>query len=130
MRGSGKILIFIAGIACMMLFYVHLQTASVLVSFDIHKSSKALAEKQELLRRLQFKVDQLKAPRLLEEKMKKHDLGLALPNKIQVVEVPPVPELMIPEVREPKIARSFSSTVSNFLGRWIQTAQAKSDLSS
>lgn len=129
MKGSGKILILIVILTCSMLFYVHLQVASVLVSFEIHKSSRALAEKQELLRRFQYKVDQLRAPRLLEEKMKRHEMGLALPNKIQVVEVPPVIELAIPVVSEQKVARTFSSEVSNFLGRWIQTAQAKTDIS-
>jgi hypothetical protein len=130
MKGSGKILILLAALTCAMLFYVHLQVASVLVSFDLHKSSRALAEKQELLHRFQFKVDQLRAPRLLEQKMKRHELGLALPNKIQVVEVPPVPELVFPVAQEKKTPRTFSSEVSSFLGRWIQTAQAKTDLSS
>ena len=130
MKGSGKILVLIAIVACAMLFYVHLQVASVLVSFDINKSSRALAGKQELLRRFQFKVDQLRAPRFLEAKMKRHEMGLALPNKIQVVEVPPVTELVIPVASERKATRTFSSEVSNFLGRWIQTAQAKTDLSS
>ena len=113
-----------------MVFYVHLQVASVLVSFDIHNSSRRLAEKEELLRRFQYKVDQLRAPRLLEEKMKRHDMGLALPNKVQVVEVPPVAEVVIPIAQHPKVVRTFSSEVSSFLGRWIQTAQAKTDLSS
>lgn len=129
MKGSGKILLLIAILTCSMLFFVHLQVASVLVSFDIHKSSRALAEKQELLRRFQFKVDQLRAPRLLEEKMKRHDMGLGLPNKVQVVEVPPVPEFLIPATPGQKATRTFSAEVSNFLGRWIQTAQAKTDLS-
>ncbi|MBI4711506.1 MAG: hypothetical protein HY767_03475 [Candidatus Omnitrophica bacterium] len=130
MKGSGKILILIAILTLAMLFYVHLQVASVLVSFDIHKSSRSLAEKQELLRKFQFKVDQLRAPRLLEAKMKRHDMGLALPNKIQVVEVSPVSPLVIPAPSQQKVARTFSSEVSSFLGRWIQTAQAKTDLSS
>ena len=130
MKGSGKILILIAVLTCSMLFYVHLQVASVLVSFDIHESSRTVAEKQELLHRFQYKVDQLRAPRLLEEKMKRHDMGLALPNKIQVFEVPPAPELVIPVAHEQKAPRTFSSEVSSFLGHWIQTAQAKTDLSS
>ena len=130
MKGSGKILILVAVLTCAVLFYVHLQVASVLVSFDIHKSSHALAEKQELLNRFQFKVDQLRAPRLLEEKMKRHDMDLALPNKIQVVEVPPMSQLAIPVTSEQKVTSTFSSEVTSFLGRWIQTAQAKTDLSS
>lgn len=130
MKGCGKILLLIAIVTCAMFLFVHLQVASVLVSLEIHKSSRALAEKQELLRRFQFKVDQLRAPRLLEEKMKRHDMGLALPNKVQVVEVPPVPKFAIPSASEHKATRTFSSEVSSFLGRWIQTAQAKTDLSS
>lgn len=130
MKGSGKILIFIAVLTCAMLFYVHLQVASVLVSFDIHRTSRAFAEKQELLRRFQFKVDQLRAPRFLEEKMKRHDMGLALPDKVQVVEVPPVSEFRMPVTPEQKVPRTLSSEVTNFLGRWIQTAQAKPQLSS
>jgi hypothetical protein len=130
MKGCGKILVLMTALTCAMLFYVHLQVASVLVSFDIHKSSRAMAEKQELLHRFQYKVDQLRAPRLLEEKMKRHDMGLALPNRIQVFEVPPVAELAIPVANARKASRTFSSEVSNFLGRWIQTAQAKTDLAS
>jgi hypothetical protein len=130
MKGSGKILILIAALTCAMLFYVHLQVASVLVSFDIHKSSRAAAEKQELLHRFRYKVDQLRAPRLLEEKMKRHDMGLALPGKIQVVEVPMMPDLVILSEHQQKATRTFSAEVSSFLGRWIQTAQAKTDLSS
>jgi cell division protein FtsL len=130
MKGSGKILVLIAILTCTMLFYVHLQVDSVLVSFDIHESSRRLAEKQELFRRFQYKVDQLRAPRLLEEKMKRHDMGLALPNKVQVVEVPSVPEMVMPIPQSQQAVRTFSSEVSTFLGRWIQTAQAKTDLSS
>ena len=113
-----------------MLFYVHLQVASVLVSLDLHRSSRQVAEKQELLRRFQYKVDQLRAPRLLEEKMMRHDMGLALPNKVQVVEVPAAADIVIPMAPAQKVVRTFSSEVSSFLGRWIQTAQAKTDLSS
>lgn len=130
MKGSGKILILIAILACAMLFYVHLQISSVIVSFGIHKSSRNVAEKQELLRRFQYKVDQLRAPRLLEARMKRHEMGLALPNKVQVVEVPSAPEIAIPMAQSQKVVRTFSSEVSSFLGRWIQTAQAKTDLSS
>lgn len=130
MKGSGKILIGITFLMGLTLFYVHLQIASVLISFDIHKSSRAVAEKQEILRRFQYKVEQLRAPRLLEATMKKHELGLALPNKIQVVEVPSVAELARVTSPAQESSRSLSSTVASFLGRWIQTAQAKTDLSS
>ncbi|MFH0984402.1 MAG: hypothetical protein V1882_02575 [Candidatus Omnitrophota bacterium] len=130
MKGSGKILILIAVFTLSMLFYVHLQIASVLVSIDIHRSSRALAAKEELLRKFQFKVDQLRAPRLLEAKMKRHDMELAIPNKVQIVEVPPVSGIMLSAAPTQKVSRTLSSEVSSFLGRWIQTAQAKTDLSS
>ena len=130
MKGCGKILIMIGFLTSMLLCYVHLQINSVLVSFDIHKSSKIFAEKQELLRRVQFKVDQLRAPRLLEAKMKKNELGLGLPNKIQVVEVPPAAEIKMPVPQEQETTHSISTTISNFLGRCIQTAQAKTDFAS
>ncbi len=130
MKGSGKTLISIAALTGLFLVYVHFQIAAVLVSFDIHKASKLYVEKQEILERFKYKVEQLKAPRLLEAKMKQHDLGLSLPNKIQVVEVPPVPEFVIPLAQEPEPAAGISTAVTNFLGRWIQTAQAKTDLTS
>lgn len=130
MKGSGKILVLVTGLTCMMLFYVHLQIASVLVSLDIHHNSKMLAQKQELFHRIQYKVDQLRAPRLLEAKMKRHDMELTLPNKIQVVEVPTVSAVQFPAVQEQQTTHTLSSAVSSFLGRWIQTAQAKTDLSS
>ena len=59
MKGSGKILVLIAGLTCLVLFYVHLQIAAVLVSFDIHKTSKMCAEKQEILARFKYKVEQI-----------------------------------------------------------------------
>lgn len=130
MKGSGKILVIIAGFTCMMLFYVHLQVASVLVSLDLHKSSKIFSQKQELFNRLQYKVDQLRAPGLLEKKLKHHELGLTLPNKIQVVEVPMAPAIRMPIEETEKTTHPLSSALLNFFGHWIQTAQAKTDMSS
>lgn len=127
MKGSGKILSGIAVATCMLLFYVHLQVSSVIVSFELNKTSQTYATKQELLRRLQFNVEQLKAPHHLEEKMKKHELTLGLPNKIQVVEVPPIPELALPMKPDVKSEPPYSSAFSRFFGRLIQTAQAKTN---
>jgi len=129
MKGSGKVLSVIGFITCMMLFYVHLQIASVIVSFELNRTSKTYAMKQELLRRLEFNVNQLKAPRLLEEKMKKNELTLGLPGKIQVVEVPPMPNLHLPVRQGEKHDSGYSSAFTKFFGRLIQTAQAKTDTS-
>lgn len=130
MKGSGKILIGIASVTCLMLMYVHLQVASVIVSFDLYERSNVFAQRQELLRRLQFNVDQLKAPRLLEEKVKKYQLSLALPNKVESCEVPMVPELFGPSSRETHTISATPSVFSRFFGHLIQTAQAKTDFSS
>jgi cell division protein FtsL len=127
MKGSGKVLSIIAVVTCMLLFYVHLQIASVIVSFELSKTSKTYTARQELLRRLQFNVGQLKAPRLLEEKMKKSDLSLGLPDRVQVVEVPPVPEAVLAMKQDVKSISHYSATFSKFFGRLIQTAQAKTD---
>lgn len=130
MKGSGKILGFITVLTCMMLLYVHLQVSAVIVSLELNKSSRNFATKQEMCRRLQYNVEQLKAPRLLEEKMKNHELTLGLPNKVQVVEVPAVPELMLPVAQHEKASAAYASAFSKFFGRLIQTAQAKTDLPS
>ena len=127
MKGSGKILGYIVVVTCFMVLYVHLQVSSVIVSLEINKSSRHLATKQELYRRLQFNIDQLKAPRLLEEKMKTHELTLGLPNRVQTVEVPRVPELKLPIGQDAKASTAYVSTFSKFFGRLIQTAQAKTD---
>lgn len=125
MKGSGKVLSLISIVTCMMLVYVHFQVASVIVSFELNETSRNLATKQELLRRLQFNVDQLKAPRLLEEKMKKNELTLGLPNKIQVVEIPSLPEMALSMKPDATDTASYASAISKFFGRFIQTAQAK-----
>jgi len=130
MKGSGKILMGIASVTCLMLMYVHLQVASVIVSFNLYERSNVFTQKQELLRRLQFNVDQLKAPRLLEEKVKKYQLSLALPNKVESCEVPMIPELFGPSSREPRTISASPSAFSQFFGQLIQTAQAKTDFSS
>ena len=127
MKGSGKILSIIAAVTGMLLFYVHLQVSSVVVSFELSKTSKTYATKQELLRRLEYNVGQLKAPQHLEKIMKKHDLTLGLPNKIQVVEVPPVPDLPFILKQDVKSGAAYPAAFSKLFGRLIQTAQAKTD---
>ncbi len=126
MKGSGKILVIISGLMCLALFYVHLQIAAFVVSFEIHNRSRVFNEKQEQLRQLQFKVDQLKAPQFLEERMKKHDLNLGLPNKVELFEIPPTVASRV-TVNQPKATPSFTSALASFVGRWIQTAQAKTE---
>ncbi len=124
MKGSVKSLLAIAAVAFLVIFYVHFQLGSVIVSLDIDKNKKSLEQKQEILRKFAYKIEQLRAPRLLEEKMKHYDMGLTLPNKVQVVEVPAIADRVISAAVLEKTTRSFSSEIMNFFGKWIQTAQA------
>lgn len=111
-------------ITCFAVLYVYGQTAIFKVSYDINEKSDKLKEQSEFYRRLKFEVDQLRAPRLLEEKMKRMELELALPSEIQVIRIPKngAPEsLIIPVVsKQPLAASPF-----DLLGRWVKVAQAK-----
>lgn len=111
-------------ITCFAVLYVYGQTAIFKVSYDINEKSDKLKEQSEYYRRLKFEVDQLRAPRLLEEKMKRMELELALPSEIQVIRIPKngAPDsLIVPAVsKQPLAASPF-----DLLGRWVKVAQAK-----
>jgi hypothetical protein len=63
--------------------------------------------------------------------MKNHDLALGLPKKVEVVEVPAVPEFFLSQTAVPEKADPApASSISKFFGHLIQTAQAKTELSS
>ena len=125
MKGAGKIILVIAGISTLFLFYVHVQTALFRVSYLIDQQSDTQARLTDAYRHLKFEVEQLKAPRLLEEKMKQLSLDLTLPKEFRVVSVP-VP--VIPqEVVDAVAVKPLSNGWLQFLGRWVNVAQAKTD---
>ena len=126
MKDAGKILIAISIATALFLMYVHEQIALFRISYAIDASRDARAQKAEAYRRLEFEVEQLKAPRLLEQRMKDFGLDLTLPKEIRVVRVP---QAALPErLASPQVAvQPFSAGLTRFLGRWVDVAQAKTD---
>ncbi len=124
MKGTGKIVLGIFALAFFFILYVRGQVALLRVSYQIDAKADKMAVLSEEHRRLRFEVDQLKAPRLLEEKMKKLSLELTLPQEIRVVKMP-APRMNEASLNE--IPQPFSGRIADFVGRWIGVAQAKTD---
>ncbi|HXV27992.1 MAG TPA: hypothetical protein VD913_03410 [bacterium] len=127
MKGLGKIVLGIGLVSSLFLFYVQGQIAVLRISYQIDVDSKELAQRSEEYRHLKFKVDQLKAPRRLEEKMKELDLDLTLPKEVRVVRVPLSPSPNPSAVAESVQLNPFSEGLIEFLGHWVKIAQAKTD---
>ena len=127
MKDLGKVLLFIGMASVLPLLYVHEQVALVHISYRIDEQSSKLSKMAEEYRRLKFEVDQLKSPRFLEGKMKELSLDLTLPKEIRVVRIPPSlqPPAVPPLV--PISTGLVPERILNFLGRWVDIAQAKTD---
>ncbi len=126
MKGIGKIIGVIFALSLFFVLYVREQIALLHVSYKIEAKSDKVAELSEEYRRLRFEVDQLKAPRLLEEKMKQLSMELTLPQEIRVVRTPveaPPAQLMERMSLNPTLSTQFA----HFVGRWIDVAQAKTE---
>jgi cell division protein FtsL len=108
----------------MMVLYVYGHVQIFHVSYEINAQEKALETKSKSFRELRFEVDQLKAPALLEQKLKELELDLDLPKNVEMIEIPKIPTMnSIPAIPiEPT-----SSPVFTFLGQWVKVAQAKMD---
>lgn len=129
MRDLGKILILIGMAAGLLLLYVHGKISLFHVSYAIDTDSEKLARLTEEYRNLKFEVEQLKAPRLLEQKMKQMSLNMSLPQEIRVIRVEePLPQVGERAMQEVPLTTPFSSRMFNLLGRWGgDVAQAKTD---
>jgi hypothetical protein len=124
MKGIGKIILLITAGSFFFLIYVREQVALLHVSYQIDSRSEKMTQLSEEYRQLRFEVEQLKAPRLLEEKMKKMSLELTLPQEIRVVRVPAT----IPsEGALDQMAHPIGGRIADFLGRFVDVAQAKTD---
>ena len=125
MKGTGKIVLGIFSLAFFVVLYVRGQIALLHVSYQIEAKANKLSALFEESRRLHFEVDQLKAPRLLEEKMKQLSMDLTLPQEIRVVRIP------LPKITEASLnqipTQPFAGRVADFVGRWVGVAQAKTD---
>jgi hypothetical protein len=126
MRGTGKFLAILTFIGGLLLLYVHAQISLFQVSYTIDSRSRQLAQQSEEYRLLKFEVEQLKAPRLLETRMKELQMDLTLPKEVRIVRVPTVPVVDAVNVQGVSL-RPLSDGILDFLGRWVKVAQAKTD---
>lgn len=125
MKSMTRFLIFTAALLGLVLIYVHVQILLFRVSYDLARKSRDLAEKTEAYRYLKYEVDQLRAPYLLEKRMKQLELDLGLPRKVRVIRIPALP-VHEPTVKGPPL-QGLSEGVLSFMERWIKVAQAKTE---
>lgn len=122
-----KVIMWMVVITAPTVLYVHGQIALFRVSYELNAKADELKEKSETYRRLKFEVEQLKAPRLLEAKMKELDMPLDVPKDIQVVHIEPTTEYRGPEAIPDLSTQSAAPGRFDLLGRLIKVAQAKMD---
>jgi hypothetical protein len=91
----------------------------------LEDKAEKLGRLSEEYRNIKFDLDQLKAPRLLEEKIKEMQLNLTLPNEVRVLKT--AAPLLKEESLQNVSASPISDRVLHFLGRWVDIAQAKTD---
>ncbi len=124
MKGLGKILLSFTVITAALLLYVKEEVEILRVSYRIQEKSSQLSNRSEEYRRLNFEITQMRSPQNLEKKMAELSLPLTLPKQIQVLRVPE--SITRPQV-SPLPLRSSSSNFFDFLGQWIQVAQARTE---
>ncbi len=124
MKGLGKLLFGFAVVTSVFLLYVHERVEIFRVSYQIHGRSSELSKKSEEFRRLSFEVAQLRSPQYLEGKLQELSLPLTVPQEIQVLRISGVPQA--PELK-PVPLPAHSPNLFDFLGQWIQVAQARTD---
>lgn len=124
MKGFGKGLIVFAVITGALLAYVHERVGMFLVSYQIHDTASRLAARSEELRRLNFEVARLRSPQYLEARLQQLSLSLTLPKEIQVLKVP---GQALGRPAEPLSFEAPLHNLTDFLGQWIQVAQARTD---
>ena len=124
MKGLGKILAGFTVLTALLLLYVHERVEMLRVSYRIYEKSAELSRQGEEFRRLKFEVSQLRSPHALEKRLGELSLPLTLPKEIKVLRVsaPAVPTDRIP-LQGPRPSGNFF----DFVGQWIQVAQARTD---
>ena len=127
MKDAGKIIFVIMFVSALLLLYVHEQIALFRISYRMDDRAELLTRKSEEYRQLRFEVEQLKAPRLLEEKIKERQFNLALPKEIRVVRVPIAPVV----AQQPDIHLAGGNPLAEGLlqavSRLVGVAQAKTE---
>ena len=126
MRGTGKFLLILGSVLALLLLYVNAQISLFQVSYKMASIEHQIVVKREQYQSLKFDVERLKAPRLLEEKMKELQLNLSLPSEIRVVRVPQIEEIDSRALESASLT-PFSHSLMDFFGRWVKVAQAKTE---
>jgi hypothetical protein len=124
MKGLGKVVFAFAVVTSVFLLYVHERVEIFRTSYRIQRKSSELSKQSEEFRRLSFEVTQLRSPQYLEGKLEELSLPLTVPQQIQVLRVPEAPK----QAALPSVPLSaHSPNLFDFLGQWIQVAQARTD---
>lgn len=126
MKGTGKFILLTGLVSAFILFYVHLHQSLFLLSYTIYDHSHELSKRNEEYRHLKFEVNQLKAPNRLAEEMTERGLKLERPSEIYVVRAPLPKQVELPAIEATPI-NPLSRGLMEFLGRWVNIAQAKMD---
>lgn len=125
MKGTGKILLVFILATGSLLLYVHEQVEMLRVSYRIHSKSSSLSKRTEEYRRLKYDVTRLRSPEVLEKRLQELDLGLTLPKEIKTLRVQP--PVFQPELSQAPVSATPVDQFFNFLGQWVQVAQARTD---
>ena len=124
MKGLGKFLFGFSILTFALLIYVHERVEALRISYRINEKSTQVSQKAEEYRRLKFEVAQLRSPQALEKRLEKLSLSLTIPKEIQVLKVP---ESMVQSKMSSLPIHPPSHNFLDFLGQWIQVAQARTD---
>ncbi|HTL47501.1 MAG TPA: hypothetical protein VL688_05500 [Verrucomicrobiae bacterium] len=129
MKFALKVILTVAIVTSCVVLYVHGEVAIFQVSYSLDAHARLLKERSEEYRRIKFEVEQLKAPRLLEEKMNQMNLELTLPRQVKVVRIPELPSVADAAMRNVN-PQSFTQSPLDFLGRWVKVAVAQAKMES
>ena len=124
MKGLGKILLGCSIVTGALLLYVHERVEMLRTSYQIYEKSSELSQRGEAFRRLKFEVSRLHSPQVLEKRLGELSLSLALPKQIKVLKVP---EPVRSETAVPLPVQPPRGSLFDFVGQWIQVAQARTD---
>lgn len=124
MKGLGKILVGYVIVTGGFLLYVQERVEMLRVSYQIHEKASLLSERGEEYRRMKFEVAQLRSPQALEKRLPELSPSLTIPKEIRVLKVPQ--PFARPGVETVPLPRP-SGHLFDFVGQWIQVAQARTD---
>ncbi len=129
MKGCGKIIAGMAVTAFLLVYYVQGQIDLVRVSYVLDQKTRLKNEKEEHYRQLKYEMEQMKSPRLLENKLGQLKFNLALPEEIRVIRIAsPTAWRVDASAMEAVPVSPFAEKLTNFLERWVKVAQAKTDV--